>query len=56
MVWGSELKGQDLNVTPSPFALHCREPREFAHDDECFSCHPECRSMEGTATCNGSVQ
>nr|KAF6494742.1 hypothetical protein HJG63_004579 [Rousettus aegyptiacus] len=37
---------------------HCNflngEPREFAHDDECFSCHPECRPMEGTATCNGS--
>ncbi|KAB1270237.1 Receptor tyrosine-protein kinase erbB-3 [Camelus dromedarius] len=33
-----------------------REPREFAHEAECFSCHPECQPMEGTATCNGSVQ
>ncbi|XP_034858298.1 receptor tyrosine-protein kinase erbB-3 [Mirounga leonina] len=37
---------------------HCNflngEPREFAHEAECFSCHPECRPMEGAATCNGS--
>lgn len=37
---------------------HCNflngEPREFAQDAECFSCHPECQLMEGTATCNGS--
>ncbi|KAM5254292.1 receptor tyrosine-protein kinase erbB-3 isoform 1-T1 [Hipposideros larvatus] len=37
---------------------HCNflngEPREFAHEAECFSCHPECQPMEGTATCNGS--
>eukprot|EP00069_Balaena_mysticetus_P001862 bmy_03933T0 len=39
---------------------HCNflngEPREFAHEAECFSCHPECQPLEGTATCNGSVQ
>ncbi|XP_061062299.1 receptor tyrosine-protein kinase erbB-3 [Eubalaena glacialis] len=37
---------------------HCNflngEPREFAHEAECFSCHPECQPLEGTATCNGS--
>ncbi|TKC52711.1 hypothetical protein EI555_004571 [Monodon monoceros] len=37
---------------------HCNflngEPREFAHEAECFSCHPECQPMEGTTTCNGS--
>ncbi|XP_048663429.1 receptor tyrosine-protein kinase erbB-3 isoform X4 [Marmota marmota marmota] len=37
---------------------HCNflngEPREFAQEAECFSCHPECQPMEGIATCNGS--
>ncbi|MXQ97787.1 hypothetical protein E5288_WYG018357 [Bos mutus] len=37
---------------------HCNflngEPREFAHEAECFSCHQECQPMEGTVTCNGS--
>ncbi|XP_057363746.1 receptor tyrosine-protein kinase erbB-3 isoform X3 [Manis pentadactyla] len=37
---------------------HCHflngEPREFAHEAECFPCHPECQPMEGTVTCNGS--
>ncbi|XP_057613896.1 receptor tyrosine-protein kinase erbB-3 [Chionomys nivalis] len=37
---------------------HCHflegEPREFAQEGECFSCHPECLPMEGTSTCNGS--
>uniref|UniRef100_A0A8C5W5D5 Receptor protein-tyrosine kinase n=1 Tax=Microcebus murinus TaxID=30608 RepID=A0A8C5W5D5_MICMU len=37
---------------------HCNflngEPREFAHEAECFSCHSECQLMEGTVTCNGS--
>lgn len=37
---------------------HCSflngEPREFAHEAECFSCYPECQPMEGTAMCNGS--
>lgn len=58
MVGGSEHKGQALEVThlPLPLAPHCREPREFAHEAECFSCHPECQPMEGTTTCNGSVQ
>ncbi|XP_068935197.1 receptor tyrosine-protein kinase erbB-3 isoform X1 [Petaurus breviceps papuanus] len=30
------------------------EPREFAHEDECFSCHPECQRVEGNVTCYGS--
>ncbi|EDL84834.1 v-erb-b2 erythroblastic leukemia viral oncogene homolog 3 (avian), isoform CRA_a [Rattus norvegicus] len=37
---------------------HCNflqgEPREFVHEAQCFSCHPECLPMEGTSTCNGS--
>lgn len=39
-----------LCVTP------CRDPREFAQDGECFSCHPECLPMEGASTCDGPVQ
>ncbi|KAM8980771.1 LOW QUALITY PROTEIN: receptor tyrosine-protein kinase erbB-3-like [Sarcophilus harrisii] len=30
------------------------EPREFANEDECFSCHPECQPVEGNVTCYGS--
>lgn len=43
------------HYTSSIFVFMCRDTREFAKDGFCLQCHPECRKMEGSLSCNGTV-